>query len=317
MQTPPPPESNSITNPPICRCCGSQDIFQVGSKPGINPNHVFNYYRCRDCNFLFVAPFLGAEVYNLDYYKGEGPDPWVDYASEFENYRTTDRILEFKDLARIAAQELETSTPMNDPIRWLDFGCGSGGFLNFLRDENQLRSGHNTRAILPSGHDIGEWAERLKSGRGFTIYNLEELQALEPGTFDVITMIEVLEHIPSPHETLALASRLLKRGGLLLLTTGNLSSPMAQKAGLNYRYCVSEIHISLYDPKCLALAYQQAGLRPVNVHYKGVVQFKAIKSLKGNFQKKIARILVRFPGVTRAIDRLYGVSAMPCARKSE
>jgi len=305
-----------VANTPACRCCGSPDVFRVGSKRGIKPEHVFNYYRCRSCNFLFVSPFLGAEVYNLDYYNGAGPDPWVDYATEYEKYQNTDRILEFRDLARIASHELgQTQQTANGPIRWLDFGCGAGGFLKFLRDQRRLRAGNAWRDILPAGHDVGEWANKLKADAGFTIYDFDELAALESGTFDVISMIEVLEHIPSPHETLALASHLLKPGGLLLLTTGNLSCPIAKRDGLDYRYCVSEIHISLYDPKCLALAYRQAGLSLVQVRYEGVVQFKAVKSLRGDVKKKLGRILIRIPGVTRLIDYLYGVSAMPCARK--
>ena len=308
-------ELNSTAVTPACRCCGSREVFHVGSKPGINPEHVFDYYRCRSCNFLFVSPYLGSEVYNLDYYKGQGPDPWVDYATEYENYQKTDRILEFRDLVRIAEDQLDYTTPADTPIRWLDFGCGSGGFLKFLRDKRQLRAGQRVRDILPAGHDVGEWAEKLKTDSGFAIYDPTELNQLEAGSFDVISMIEVLEHIPSPHETLKLAARLLKPGGLLLLTTGNLSCPIAKRDGLNYRYLVSEIHISLYDPNCLALAYRDAGLSPISVRYKGVVQFKAVKSLDGKFAKKLGRIFVRIPGVTKLIDRLYGVSAMPCARK--
>lgn len=287
-------------------------MISAGHKLGTYVNQTFDYFRCADCNFLFVSPFLGPEVYTINYYNGSGPDPYVDYATEYDDYRGTDRVLEFRDLARVAEAQIERST---DPVNWLDFGCGSGGFLKFLRDKRFLSAQGADRKIFPCGHDVGQWADRLKNNDQFSIYTLEELRRLPANTFDIISMIEVLEHIPYPQEPLSLATHLLKPGGLLLLTTGNLSSPVAKKKGLNYRYCVSEIHISLFDPVCLKRAYHGAGLAPIDVRYRGVVDFKAIKTVRGRFIKTFARLLVKIPGVTRLIDHFYGVSAMPCARK--
>jgi 2-polyprenyl-3-methyl-5-hydroxy-6-metoxy-1,4-benzoquinol methylase len=62
-------------------------------------------------------------------------------------------------------------------------------------------------------------------------------------------MIEVIEHLPDPSAAIALISRLLKPGGLLLLTTGNLDSPVARRQGIHYRYCAPEIHVSLFNPR--------------------------------------------------------------------
>jgi hypothetical protein len=47
------------------------------------------------------------------------------------------------------------------------------------------------------------------------------------------------------------------------------------------------------------------------------VQFKVLKSLRHRpVQRAIAAALLKLPGFVRAVDRLYGVSAMPCAIKS-
>lgn len=89
--------------PPVCRCCGSAAVRSRGSKRGTFIIQDFAYLSCTTCGYLFVDPFAGYEIYNDDYYRGRGPDPYVDYASEYADYRTTDRILEFDDLARLAS----------------------------------------------------------------------------------------------------------------------------------------------------------------------------------------------------------------------
>lgn len=264
---------------------------------------------------MFVDPYLGPEVYNEAYYRGEGPDPFVNYESEYNNYNATDRTLEFEDLLRVATELLKTSRHPLAEIEWLDFGCGSGGFLKYLRYVGTLHFDQRKYSLNLSGHDVGAWADRLKSTDKFDILDATALGSLPDACFDVISMIEVIEHMPYPGEAIALAHRLLKPGGILLLTTGNLSCPVARRQGLHYRYCMSEIHISLLNPSCLELLYRKSGLRPIAVRYKGVVAFKIVKSVMGDWKKSLARLCVKLPLLLRIVDAAYGVSQMPCAIK--
>ena len=264
---------------------------------------------------MFVDPVLGEEVYNADYYRGKGADPLVNYEAEYQNYAQTDRVLEFRDLLRLASRELASRSSSDEPVRWMDFGCGAGGFLKFLHDQKTLPVGRQQRLIEPSGFDVGEWADRLKNERNFHVINLEQLQSLPDHSFDVITMVEVIEHIPSGHEPLALVARLLKPGGLLLLTTGNLSSPVAKRKGINYSYCRSEIHVSLYNPRCLAYTYRKVGLVPLKVRYREAIAFKVLKNAPRSLPKSLAKFLVKFPPLLWLADYLYGISEMPCAVK--
>ncbi len=119
-----------------------------------------------------------------------------------------------------------------------------------------------------------------------------------------------------PLEPLQLVARLLKPGGLLLLTTGNLASPVARREGISYRYCAPEIHVSLFNPRALSRLYQRVGLVPHAVRYHGAVKFKVLKTLRHRpALRALARIVLWFPPVVRFIDARYGVSAMPCAVK--
>ena len=323
-----------MTATPVCRACGSADLTLRGKKSGEFIREEYSFHACRACELLFVEPFSGFAIYNDAYYRGAGPDPFVDYETEYRDYRRTDRALEFADLFRLAEQQLQRCEPppkhapgssthyslpatryssgTTAPLAWLDFGCGAGGFLKFLRERSKIAG----RPLVLTGHDVGSYAELLKTTDGFRVLDFDEINREPSAQFDVISLIEVIEHIPEPASTIALVSRLLKPGGLLLLTTGNLDSPVARRHGIHYRYCAPEIHVSLFNPRCLARLYTAHGLTPFSVRYHGTVIFKVVKSLRHRpVLRAVANLALKFPPFVRLVDTLYGVSAMPCAVK--
>jgi len=274
----------------------------------------FDFWHCAACDFMFVEPFSGYEIYNEAYYRGQGPDPYVDYESEYRDYRATDRMVEFDDLGRVATAFVSKNIP-EGPLEWLDFGCGAGGLLKYLADKGELRSGGKRWPLRLTGHDVGTYADRLRIDDGFRILGLEELSAEPDARYDVISMIEVVEHIQFPDPVFALAARLLKPGGLLLVTTGNISSLVASSKVLDYGYIMPEVHVSYFTPQALEIIYARHGLLPVRFRYDGAVRFKVVKTLRTAGRQRIARLAMRLPLVVRAIDGLFGTSRMPCATK--
>ena len=302
---------------PVCRCCGSARVVLRGRKPGRFIRREFSFHACEDCELLFVEPFSGFEIYNDAYYRGEGPDPYVDYETEYRDWRRSDRGLEFADLFRLAERHVRESchspsATRHSAVRWLDFGCGAGGFLKYLRERGQV----DGRPLEVEGHDVGSYAELLQRVDGFRILDLDELSREPAASYDLISMIEVIEHLPEPRPPLEVISRLLKPGGMLLLTTGNLDNPIARRQGIHYRYCAPEIHVSRCNPRCLARLYRSVGLEPIRVRYHGAVKFKVVKSLRHHpVLRTLTRLALAFPPAVRAVDWVYGVSAMPCAVK--
>lgn len=285
-----------------------------GTKRGAFLGRDFDFWHCRDCDFLFVEPFPGYGVYDEAYYEGRGPDPYVDYESEYRDYRATDRMIEFDDLWRVASGFIGENIPAG-PLEWLDFGCGAGGLLKFLRDRGRIESGGRTWHLRVTGHDVGTYADRLRNDDGFRILDRGELAAEPDARYDVVSLVEVVEHVEYPDPVFALAARLLRPGGLLLVTTGNLASPVARAKGLGYAYCLPEIHVGYFTPRALETIYARHGLAPVRFRYDGVVRFKVIKTLRTAGRQRLARLALRLPFAVRVVDRLFGTSRMPCATK--
>jgi len=298
-------------NAPACRACGSLDTRLRGTRRGRMRPTEFSFHTCAHCGLLFVEPFAGFELYDDAYYRGEGADPFVDYEAEYRDWRATDRRLELGDLHRLATEHLAPQAGAG-PVRWLDFGCGAGALLRFLRDRGTVAG----RTIDLAGHDVSPYASRLREHDGFRILDREQLAGEPAGSYDVVSMIEVIEHLPAPLDPVRAVARLLRPGGLLLLTTGNVECPWARYRGLDFGYCMPEIHVSLFNPGTLGRLYRAAGLEPRAVRFRGTLRFKVLKTLR--FRPRLrsaARLLLAFPPFLRLVDHLYGVSAMPCAVK--
>jgi SAM-dependent methyltransferase len=156
-------------------------------------------------------------------------------------------------------------------LRWLDYGCGNGCLVRYLRAE---------RNVDAFGFDEG-WAATQARHAGIPLLSADELAA-QAASFDVVTAIEVLEHTLEPVAELRRIRGLLRPGGLFFLTTGN-AAPYANKLN-RWRYVTPEIHISFFEPRTLEQAFTLAGLRPerrpLGRGFDAILKFKILKNLR-------------------------------------
>lgn len=101
----------------------------------------------------------------------------------------------------------------------LDVGCGGG----------LLSEAMATRGATVTGIDLSEKAlgvarlHLLESGRSvdYRYISAEELAAQQAGSYDVVTCMEMLEHVPNPASTIASCAALVKPGGHVFFSTIN------------------------------------------------------------------------------------------------
>jgi SAM-dependent methyltransferase len=258
--------------------------------------------RCPTCGFVFVEdpdPDI-SDIYTLEYYQGRGADCLIDYEFEWANPRTTVRQFEWQGIAAVVG----AYKVLGPGIRVLDFGCGNGAFVNWLR---------TTYGCSVTGYENGLIADVARS-RGVPIVHEQDLE-LE-NQFDAVTAIEVFEHVTDPLAVLAIIRRVLKPGGLLFFTTGNVAKVRGPLA--KWDYIQPEFHISFYEPRTIKRAFQSVGLRPIRTRfsagYASIIKFKMLKRLR---VRTVSPILQALPWgtLTRVADWQFGVSAFPIGLK--
>jgi SAM-dependent methyltransferase len=271
----------------------------AGSKQGAFQKREFFLRHCPACRFSFVAdPWTDyAAIYSEAYYSGRGADPLVDYVFELEHPDETIRQYEWRGVVR-AVGSLRT---LDEGSRWLDFGCGNGGLVRYIREQGV------SDAV---GFEEGWIADRARAA-GIPILAPAGLDPLA-GTFDVVTAIEVLEHVERPCDVLRRIRGLLKPGGLFFFTTGNARPARGRLS--TWGYVRPEIHISFFEPETAARALESGGFTP---EFRGflpgfddIIRFKALKNL-GISRQAAWQGLLPWTLMARLLDARMGITAHP------
>lgn len=281
-----------------CEICGGE-TRPYGQAYGKWRGRNFSLRRCGGCRFIFVEdPDTDFEnIYDLAYYQGRGADDLIDYCDEWLHPDETLRQYEWRGLTSIA-RRLQAG---REPIAWLDYGCGVGSFVRYLRERESIEAW---------GYEQSRVHE---AGRIDLPYLLEgaELRGVE-NRFDVVTAIEVLEHLIDPLATLREIQRILKPGGYFIYTTGN-AAPFEARLQ-EWAYVVPEIHVSLFQPRTIELALRRTGfgiVRPLpSAAFRDVIRYKVLKSLR---RRRATRLfdLLPWSAISTVVDRRYQISAMP------
>lgn len=151
----------------------------------------------------------------------------------------------------------------------LDVGCG-GGILS----ESMA-----ARGAQVTGIDLGEKPlgvaklHLLESGLNvdYRAISAEDLAADQPGSFDLVTCMEMLEHVPDPARTVAACAALARPGAHLFFSTLNRNPKSFLFAIIGAEYVLKLLPRGTHDyakfitPAELARMCRQAGLEPAGV----------------------------------------------------
>jgi SAM-dependent methyltransferase len=290
-----------------CPICGSS-ARASGSLSTRFSGRSFSFARCDDCGYGWVIDpreDYGA-IYDEAYYVGHGADPGVNYQGQFlaPSDSLTSRIkdVEYEALLRTmtTVQEARQRGAMSG-MKILDFGGGVGGFVRYLNER-------------------GLDAELLEEGYGLDFaasHGIKVQRSLEgvAELYDVVVAVEVLEHIKDPHAALDTIHRVLKPGGLLLFTTGNLARHRGEIATWFYARH-PEVHISFFTPNAFRRLADRHGLRTLKVRFDpGVIQYLMIMRLP--FLKRLAYVTrTWWRPLTLVVERRLGFSELGAAERA-
>jgi 2-polyprenyl-6-hydroxyphenyl methylase / 3-demethylubiquinone-9 3-methyltransferase len=162
-------------------------------------------------------------------------------------------------------REAEAGSPFAG-LEILDIGCGAGLFAEPL-----ARLGGDVLGIDPAPASIGvarRHAEETGARLAYRVAAPEEIAA-EPRRFDVVSAMEVVEHVTDPARFVALAASLLKPGGLFLASTLNRTLRSFALAIIGAEYVLRWLEPGTHRweqfvrPEEFSLAARVAGLKVI------------------------------------------------------
>ena len=228
-----------------------------------------------------------------------------------------DRHWWFVARRRILAAVLERSALLPRPARVLEAGCGTGGNLGMLSRFGAVR------AFEPDTEARGKAARRN---------HCEISDGALPGRvpfagerFDLVAVLDVLEHLDDDEAALRALAERLQPGGLILVS-------VPAYAFLWSRHDVAHHHKRRYTRASLLAVARAAGFEPVSVSYFNTLLFPLIVvrrmlgrlfALKGDDDAMPPLWLNRLLGAVFAFERRlvgrwrlpFGVSLLMLARK--
>jgi SAM-dependent methyltransferase len=181
--------------------------------------------RCPDCGIgrSDVTDFEPGAYYTESYFDGGHADGYADYEGSAEILRG-----EFR---RTVGHLVELGVTGG---RLLEVGCAYGFFLDEARARFEV-----------SGIEISEAAAAAARGRHPDVRTgpLDASTLAGLSDLDAIVLLDVIEHLEDPAGAIALCSERLRRGGVLLVTTGDWGSVVARTLGPRWRLMTPPQHL--------------------------------------------------------------------------
>ncbi len=213
-----------------CPLCGGAELAHE-----LTSTNGYDVVRCGGCRLVFVDA-------------RKAPPPSELYPA-FEQSDTAAQRSARQALSLFTLQRAKVVEAAKPSGRLLDYGAGAGGFARFM-------AGRGFEAVGLEPYSLGTTLEepRLRLVRA----PLADVKA-SLGTFDVITMWHVLEHVLNPVEVLAQLRSMLAPDGVLVVSVPNFASWQSEIFKGGWFHLDPPRHVLQFEPDTLAECLRRAG----------------------------------------------------------
>lgn len=245
------PEFAETTACPVCNSSDAREVFE---------KDFFHYQRCNRCDMLYMNPRLNAEAtvsfYNSDVNRiyNEKKFDEVSSATEIDDSFNIENLKILQNF--ISRNKLQAS-------KLLEIGCAKGVFLKHAQQAGFQVEG------LELNKENAALANSVLGANVVQIIDLFEMK-YPSGSFDVVYMRDVIEHIHNPDPFLAEISRILKPGGIIYLETHNIDGLIYKIVGPRHTVIFGFEHPVHWSPKTLGLALSRHGMKLEFIGFKSI-----------------------------------------------
>lgn len=254
-----------LTSCPVCGSSDLRDKLQVQDRSV--SQETFTIQQCAACGFQFTNPRPDAASIGK-YYESEA---YVSHNSGAQGLiNRVYKVARYFTVRRKVA--LITRLNGGRKGHLLDYGCGTGHFLAGVR-----QAGWQVAGLEPSPRARQEATARV----GQPVLEPAALATLPAGSFDIITLWHVLEHVHTLQNTLAQLVEKLAPGGRLLVAVPNPDSLDAQHYRQHWAAYDVPRHLYHFVPATMRQLLASHGLRiaqtlplPLDAYYVSMLSEK-------------------------------------------
>lgn len=192
-------------NCPLCNHDAALAYLQV--KDYTVSNKLFELVKCEKCGFVYTNNPPDKNQIGLYYQSDEYISHTDSKKGIFNKVYQSVRNFSIRQKLNLVKKYSQQS---NGTI--LDYGCGTGTFLHFMK-----LNGWNVAGIEPDPSAQKKAAELISQ----QVFNPDHLRSLESNCFDVVTLWHVLEHVHELETTIADLKRILKQNSILVIAVPN------------------------------------------------------------------------------------------------
>lgn len=245
---------------------------------------------CQNAQLYYLfSPYRGREIYvcskctNAITY----PSPKLNYL-KYNFLPETDKNQ--VDYRRYARQIMEYISQKTKRGKLLDVGCG-GGYLI----EEAINSGFKAEGVDPSRQAVNFCRQKnLKVTWGF----LERLK-YPAGSFDIVVVSHVLEHVKNQYHFLHIIRKILKKNGFLYLSQTNYTGTIPKLYGRFWEGWMPKEHFVHFSPQGIKYLLEHANLRVLDIKilplgYMLKWQWGNLSIVANNLYNSISFIISKF-----------------------
>lgn len=279
------------TNPqcPLCKRDNAKHFATANDVEYFTTNEPFSFFHCTGCDIIFIHPMAFdrlSEIYPPNYYSFHASD--ADSAAL--------RIKKFLD--DMIFKSITRHIP-GDNLSALDIGGGNGWLLDALK-----RADSRVTKTAVIDIDGGAKSAALAKGHDFHLTPVESFETEQK--YDLILMLNLLEHVPNPVELLEKVRGLLKPGGRIWIKTPNFDSLDARLfRNRSWGGFHTPRHFVLFTRASLVRHCEAAGFEVLKCNYTQGAPFWTVSAINELRKLGLADVSAAKPSLENSLTPLF------------